>query len=108
MDRMEQYAQNELRLLTVREMIRSICVWASHRSGHWQRYIYTCPLKLVIDRQRPDDDLFYFYNERMAVYRDMYGGGAPSPDMAAPIHEHFYEQMELVPKMKQVLNFYDM
>ena len=44
----------------------------------------------------------------MAVYRDMYGASAPSPEMAASIHEHFYEQMQLVPKMKPILTFYDM
>ena len=62
----------------------------------------------MIDKQKPDQDLFYFYNEWMAVYRDMYGATAPSSEMAASIHEHFYEQMQLVPKMRQILNFYDM
>ena len=41
----------------------------------------------------------------MAVYRDMYGASAPSSEMAASIHEHFYEQMQLVPKMKKYLIF---
>ena len=38
----------------------------------------------------------------------MYGGSAPSPEMAASMREHVYEQMKLVPKMQRALNFYDM
>ena len=61
-----------------------------------------------MDKNKPDQDLFPFYNEWMNVYRDMYGAGKPSKEMQSCIHEHFYEQMSFVPKMKDVMNWYDL
>ena len=108
MDRMEQDARHEMWLLTGREMLRAICVWVSYRSERGQHFNCKGLLKTVIDKQRPDGDLFYFYNEWMAVYRDMRGCSAPSPEMTASSHEHIYEQMKLLLNMQHVLNFYDM
>ena len=49
-DRAEQDAENEMRLLAGREMIRAICVWAFYRSEHGRHYMCKDLLDIVIDR----------------------------------------------------------
>eukprot|EP00959_Pyramimonas_sp_CCMP1952_P138990 2909546-Pyramimonas_sp.AAC.1 len=58
--RIECGAQTEERLLTGREMIRSICYWCSVRSELDQHRISRDIVKIVIDPNRPDADLYHF------------------------------------------------
>ena len=72
-------------------MIRAICVWCSVRSELGQHRICRDILKVQIDRQKPNEDLYRFYNELMEVYQELYGARPPSDEMRAAIHAHFYE-----------------
>ena len=65
-------------------------------------------LKVYIDRQKPNEDLYHFYNEWMDVYQELYGARAPSDEMRAAIHTHFYEQLSCVPKLSQIIGWYNM
>ena len=108
LNRMEYERQLVGTLLTGREMIRAICVWCSVRSDLGQHRICRDILKVYIDRQKPDQDLYHFYNEWMEVYQELYGARPPSDEMRAAIHTHFYEQLRCVPKLSQIIGWYDM
>eukprot|EP00959_Pyramimonas_sp_CCMP1952_P286242 5985664-Pyramimonas_sp.AAC.1 len=101
-NRMEYGAQNEQRLLTGREMIRAICYWCSVRSELGQHRISRGIFKVVIDHNRPDADLYRFYNEWTDVYQQLYGLRPPSDEMRASIHAHFIEQCRKPKKFELV------
>ena len=66
MQRMEFAAINDKRFLKGREMIRAVCYWCSVRSELGQHRICRDIFKVVIDPQKPDADLYYFYDEWMS------------------------------------------
>eukprot|EP00959_Pyramimonas_sp_CCMP1952_P117679 2460161-Pyramimonas_sp.AAC.1 len=84
-NRVEFAAQNEKRPLAGREMIRVICYWCSVRSEVGQHHISRDIFKGVIDPNRPDDDLYHFYNAWTDVYQQLYGVRPPSDEMRASI-----------------------
>ena len=89
-------------------MIRAICYWCSVRSELGQHRICRDIFKVVIDPHKPDADLYYFYDEWMKVYLELYGVRPPSDEMRASIHAHFLEQCRKPSKLEQVMGFYDM
>eukprot|EP00959_Pyramimonas_sp_CCMP1952_P002282 47401-Pyramimonas_sp.AAC.1 len=90
---MEYGAQNEERVLTGREMVRAI-----------SRDIF----KVVIDPNKPDADLYHFYNEWTDVYQQLYGVRPPSDEMRASIHAHFIGQRRKPQKFDIVCQLHDL
>eukprot|EP00959_Pyramimonas_sp_CCMP1952_P210354 4402318-Pyramimonas_sp.AAC.1 len=90
---MGRSCQTEQRLSTGREMIRAICVWCSVRSESGQHWICRELFNASTDRQNPNQDRYYFYNEWMELRQELCGAREPSDEMKASIHAHFYEQV---------------
>ena len=105
MTRMDLAAIREHRMLKGREMIRAVCYWCSVRSELGQHRICRDIFKIVIDPHKPDADLYYFYDEWMKVYLELYGVRPPSDEMRASIHAHFLEQCRKPSKLEQVIGF---
>eukprot|EP00959_Pyramimonas_sp_CCMP1952_P289069 6045656-Pyramimonas_sp.AAC.1 len=80
-NRVEHSCQTEQRLLMGRDMIRAICVWCSVRSEKGRHWICRDLFKIRVGRQKPDQDLYYFYNEWMERYQELYGSREPSDEM---------------------------
>eukprot|EP00959_Pyramimonas_sp_CCMP1952_P288364 6030017-Pyramimonas_sp.AAC.1 len=105
---MECGAQNEERLLTGREMVRAICYWCSVRWELGQRRISRDIFKVVSYPNKPDADLYRFYNEWTDVYQQLHGV-RPAPDeMRASIHARCIEQCRKPAKLDFVCQLYDL
>eukprot|EP00959_Pyramimonas_sp_CCMP1952_P221811 4637341-Pyramimonas_sp.AAC.1 len=61
-----------------------------------------------MDPNKPDADLFRFYNECTYVYQQLYGVRPPSDEMRASIHAHFIEQCRKPKKLDFVCQVYDL
>eukprot|EP00959_Pyramimonas_sp_CCMP1952_P234059 4891051-Pyramimonas_sp.AAC.1 len=108
-NRTEHFRQIEGRLPTGQEMMRAICVWCSVRSESRQRWTCRDFFNLTIDdRQKPNQDLYYFYSELMERYQDLYGAREPSDEMKASMHAHFYEQIRQVPRLEYAMQWYEL
>eukprot|EP00959_Pyramimonas_sp_CCMP1952_P169310 3536900-Pyramimonas_sp.AAC.1 len=68
-----------------------------------QHWICRDVFKLTIDRQKPDQDLHYFYIEWMERYQELYGAREPSNEMKASMHAHVHEQVRQVPWLQSAM-----
>eukprot|EP00959_Pyramimonas_sp_CCMP1952_P335178 7018355-Pyramimonas_sp.AAC.1 len=107
-NRMVHSCQIDGRPLAGREMIPAICVGCSVRSESGQRWRCRDLFKLTIGRQKPDQDLFYFYSEWMERYQELYGAREPSDEMKASMHAQFYEQIRQVPRLQSAMQWYEL
>eukprot|EP00959_Pyramimonas_sp_CCMP1952_P336065 7036845-Pyramimonas_sp.AAC.1 len=89
-------------------MVRAICYWCSVRSELGQHRISRDISKVVIDPNKPDADLYHFYNERTDVYQQFYGARPPSDEMRASVHAHFIEQCRKPKKLDFACQLYDL
>eukprot|EP00959_Pyramimonas_sp_CCMP1952_P442224 9257859-Pyramimonas_sp.AAC.1 len=105
---MEHPCQIEGRFFTGREMTRANCVWCSVRSESRQHWMRRDLFKLSIDRQKPDQDFYYFYSEWMERYQELHGAKEPSDHIKAPMRAHFYEQIRQAPRLHYVMQWYDL
>eukprot|EP00959_Pyramimonas_sp_CCMP1952_P014744 312368-Pyramimonas_sp.AAC.1 len=71
-------------------MIRAICVWCSVRSESGQHWICCDLFKITTGRQKPNQDLYNFYNEWMKRDQELHGAREPSDEMKASIHAPFF------------------
>eukprot|EP00959_Pyramimonas_sp_CCMP1952_P025392 532580-Pyramimonas_sp.AAC.1 len=106
--RVEFAAQSEKRLLAGREIVRAICSWFSVRSELGQHRISRDIFKVVIDPNRPDADLYHFYNDWTDVHQQLYGVRPPSDEMRASIHPLFLEQCRKPTKLSMICQFFDL
>eukprot|EP00959_Pyramimonas_sp_CCMP1952_P131268 2744623-Pyramimonas_sp.AAC.1 len=64
-------------------MMRARCVLCSVRSESGQRRTCRDLIKLIIDRQKPDQDLHYFCSEWMERCQELRGAREPSDETKA-------------------------
>eukprot|EP00959_Pyramimonas_sp_CCMP1952_P254786 5321577-Pyramimonas_sp.AAC.1 len=98
-NRTEHSRQNEGCFRRGRDMIQAICVLRSVRSESGRRWMCRDLFKLIIDRQKPNQDFYEFYSEWMERHQELHGAGEPSDEMktSSSGHGNAHLSMALAP-----------